>query len=203
MKMKKSFNVSIFYLIVASLFFLFGSCDDNGVTEPPSGIGNELIIDASSKTEWVYFSFSKGDTLTVDDPGNSLEWDLGLKRYRLKTNSGTSGPGQGGAVNIGKVDFDSVVEAPENGYTADDSLTYQAHGGSKTISTNQVLNGWAIMQGMPPTFIPTDSIYVVKTADGKYARLWFKSYYHPTESTSGYITLQYFYQPDGSRNLNE
>jgi hypothetical protein len=201
--MKKIFSVSIFYLTVASLFLLFSNCDDNGVTEPQSGIGDELIINASSKTEWVYFSFSKGDMLTVDDPSNSLEWDLGLKRYRLKTNSGTSGSGQGGAVNIGKVDFDSVVEAPGNGYMADDSLTYQSHGSSKTISTSQILNGWAIMQGMPPTFIPTDSIYVVKTAGGKYARLWFKSYYHPTESTSGYITLQYFYQSDGSRDLNE
>jgi len=198
--MKKSFSI---YLAVISLFFLVVGCEKDKDEPPTPGIGKELVIDASSKKIWVYFSFSKGDTLTINDPGNSLKWDIGLKRYRFKTNSGTSGSGQGGAVNMGKVDFNSVIEAPESGYAVDDSVTFQVHGGEKKYSVNPVLLGWATMEGMPPTFIPGDSIYVVKTADGKYAKVWFKSYYHPTESTSGFITLQYLYQPDGSRYLKE
>ena len=199
--MKKTFSI---YLAVISLIFLVVGCEkDKDDPDPTPGIGKELVIDASSKTNWVYFSFSIGDTLTVNDPGNSLEWDIGLKRYRFKTNSGTSGSGQGGAVNMGKVSFNSVIEAPESGYAVDDSVTFQVHGGEKKYSVNPVLLGWETMEGMPPTFVPTDSIYVVKAADGKYAKVWFKGYYHPTESTSGYITLQYLYQPDGSRYLKE
>lgn len=201
--MKKSFSMYIMSLTVVSMFFMFISCDDDSVTEPPpSGIGKELMIDASSKTEWVYFSFSKGDTVTIAESNNSLEWDLGLRRYHFKTNSGTSGSGQGGTVNMGKVDFASVSEAPESGYTVDDSVTFQGHGGPISYSLNPVLEGWAIMEGMPPTFVPTDSIYVLKTADGKYAKLWLKNYYND-EGTSGHITLQYFYQPDGGRDLKE
>ena len=201
--MRKSSSMFIIYLTVVSLLFMFNSCDDSSVTEPPpSGVGKELMIDASSKTDWVYFSFSKGDTVTIAESNGSLEWDLGLRRYHFKTNSGTSGSGQGGAVNMGKVDFASVTEAPESGYTVDDSVTFQGHGGSKTYSLNPVLEGWAIMEGMPPTFVTTDSIYVLKTAEGKYAKLWLKGYYNE-ESVSGHITLEYFYQPDGSRKLEK
>ncbi len=201
--MRKSLSMFIIYLTGVLLLFMFISCDDSNVTDPlPSGIGKELMIDTSSKTEWVYFSFSKGDTVTIAESNSSLEWDIGLRRYHFKTNSGTSGSGQGGAVNMGKVDFASVTEAPESGYTVDDSVTFQSHGGSKTYSLNPVLEGWAIMEGMPPTFVTTDSIYVLKTVNGKYAKLWLKSYYNE-EGTSGHITLEYFYQPDGSRKLEE
>jgi hypothetical protein len=48
--------------------------------------------------------------------------------------------------------------------------------------------------------VPADYIYIVKTATGKYAKIWFKSYYSP-ENISGYVTFQYKYQPDGSKNL--
>ncbi len=201
--MKKSFSMSKIFAAVFLLFFMIISCSDENVTgPPPSGIDKELMIDASSKTEWVYFSFSKGDTVTIAESNSSLEWDLGLRRYHFKTNSGTSGSGQGGAVNMGNVDFASITEAPESGYTVDDSVTFQGHGGPITYSLNPVLEGWATMEGMPPVFVATDSIYVLKTADGKYAKLWLKNYYND-EGTSGYITLQYFYQPDDGRDLKE
>ena len=201
--MKKSFNMFTMPLAVVSLLFMFISCGDSSVTEPlPSGVGKELMIDASSRTDWVYFSFSKGDTVTIAEANSSLEWDIGLRRYHFKTNSGTSGSSQGGVVNMGKVDFTSVTEAPESGYTVDDSVTFQGHGGPITYSLNPVLEGWAIMEGMPATFVTTDSIYVLKTAYGKYTKLWLKGYYNE-ESVSGHITLEYFYQPDGSRNLKE
>jgi hypothetical protein len=48
--------------------------------------------------------------------------------------------------------------------------------------------------------IPSDYIYIVKTATGKYAKVWFKSYYNAS-NTSGHVTFEYKYQPDGSKNL--
>lgn len=176
-------------LVVLSVTFAFAQ--DGTVT---------VMVNASSKTEWVYFSFSKGDTVTLADPQASLEWDLKLLRYRFGTNSGTSGPGQGGVVNMGKVDFNSVTEAPGSEYTVDDSVTFETMGGPITYSINPALLGWAKMEGMPPVFIPGDSIYVIKTADGKYAKVWFKSYYND-EGASGYITLQYYYELSGPSGI--
>ena len=48
--------------------------------------------------------------------------------------------------------------------------------------------------------VPSDYIYIVKTADGKYAKVWFKSYYSAA-NVSGHVTFQYKYQPDGSKML--
>jgi len=121
-------------------------------------------------------------------------------RYHLKTNSGTSGKGQSGVIDMGDVDFSEVTAAPTDGYTVDDSVAYAGNGGTTTYSVNPVLETWATMEGMPPTFVPSDHIFVVKTADGKYVKLWLKNYYND-EGVSGFITFKYFYQADGSTDL--
>ena len=53
-------------------------------------------INASSFSEWTYFSFEAHDVVIIDNPESSLEWDLAFRRYHIKTNSGLSGSGQGG-----------------------------------------------------------------------------------------------------------
>ncbi len=191
-------------LVMAFAMLFIAGCDEDSPTSPQTqeGFGKELTIDASSKTDWVYFSFSAGEVVTVADPANSTEWDLGLMRYHLKTNSGTSGNGQGGVIDMGDVDFAEVNAAPADGYTVDDSVAYAGHGGTTTYSVNPVLETWATMEGMPPTFVPSDHIFVVKTADGKYVKLWLKNYYNE-EGMSGFITIKYFYQADGSTDLSD
>jgi hypothetical protein len=184
--------------------FLFTACESDDPAGPSTdGVDNELTIDASSRSEWVYFSFSKGETVTVENPSASTAWDLKLMRYHLGTNSGTSGSGQGGAIDMGNVAFDDITQAPANGYAVDDSVAYESHGGTTTYSVNPVLETWAAMEGgMPPTFVPSNHPFCVKTADGKYAKVWLKSYYD-AEGNSGHITIQYYYQPDGSKKLSD
>jgi hypothetical protein len=197
------FFKSMLLVLVCTVLFITG-CDEDNPVEPdaPEGFGKELTIDASSKTDWVYFSFSNGEVVTVDDPANSTDWDLGLMRYHLCTNSGTSGKGNGGAIDMGDLDFADVREAPTEGYTVDDSIAYTGHGGTTMYSVNPVLETWAVMEGMPPTFVPSDHIFIVKTAAGNYVKLWVQNYYND-EGTSGFITIKYFYQADGSTDLSD
>lgn len=56
------------------------------------------------------------------------------------------------------------------------------------------------METQDTQIVPTDYIYIVRTGTGKYAKVWFKSYYS-TANVSGYGTMQYKYQPDGLKNL--
>ncbi|PIE88342.1 MAG: hypothetical protein CSA04_02390 [Bacteroidetes bacterium] len=44
-------------------------------------------------------------------------------------------------------------------------------------------------------------IFVVKTADGKYAKVWLKDYFN-ADGESGHVTMKYSYQPDGSTKLD-
>jgi hypothetical protein len=199
----------MFLLCAAALAVVGGGCgdDDSGNPAAPpisNPVGNEVTVDASDYYDWAYFSFAKGDTVAVADAGSSLNWDLGLRRYHFRTNSGVSGPGEGGVIDVGRIAFDSLVVAPDSGYVVDDSLTVPQMGGSVTFPASLVLEDWCDMDlsSMPPICTPTDSLFVLRTADGKYAKVWFKSYYTP-EAASGHITFQYVYEPNGSRDLVE
>ena len=55
-----------------------------------------IEIDAHDYDVWKYFSFESGSEVEIDDPENSLDWDLGFKRNNIKSNSGLSGIGDGG-----------------------------------------------------------------------------------------------------------
>ncbi len=165
-------------------------------------ISATYMIDASSYEDWAYFSFSKGDSVSISDPKNSLDWDLGFQRLKIRTNSGTSGPGSGGAKNMGVIDFDALTEASPEGYVVDTMVVYMPGSPHEdTVSMNPEMKDWFDMSGgMPPTVTSKKEVYVIKTADGRYAKLQILDYYDK-EGHSGFITFRYTYQSDGSRSF--
>ncbi|PID28322.1 MAG: hypothetical protein CSB55_04970, partial [Candidatus Cloacimonadota bacterium] len=68
-------------------------------------------VDATSDSAWVYYNFAEEKVVDASE-----DWDIGFNQFRIRTNSGTSGNGMGGALNLGEVDCASVTEAPANGY---------------------------------------------------------------------------------------
>jgi hypothetical protein len=196
--MKKTVNVSVGFIV---LFFACGKDDIK-----PTNQSQTFEINSSNSSVWKYFSFAKNDTITVADPFTSAEWDIAFQRYRIKTNSGKSGTGQGGAANTflkGQSGFDELKLIPDTlTYGVDIDVSIPVQQGYATYIINPTLYTWFTMEqsAMATQIVPTDYIYVVKTADGKYAKLWIKSYYTAT-NVSGYVTIQYKYQQDGSKNM--
>ena len=129
-------------------FVAFTSCSkDDDKKEPapaPQGGAKEVkYLDASDQQKWVYFSFEKG-VVEVADPQASNDWDLAFNRYHVRTNSGTSGKGQGGAYKTDKTDFDAVTVAPTaEEYKVDVeqqvSSFFGGKGGNQKISLSPVL----------------------------------------------------------------
>ena len=116
------------------------------VTQPPAEVPPQLdvvnfTIDATSKEVWAYFSLTKGNTVNVADPLNSMDWDLGFQRTKVITNGGVSGPGKGGAVLLKDVDFEGVKEAPAGGYAVDSDQNLAIAAQSE--------EGWYIYTGPP------------------------------------------------------
>ena len=65
---------------------------------------------------------------------------------------------------------------------------------------NTLLETWGeFTDDMPPTLVPSNKVFVVKTADGKYDKIIVQNYYGT--DGSGYVTFTYVFQPDGSVNL--
>ena len=225
--MKTFRNLATWRLIIWSVLFigtilLFGcgnNDDDDGleqpleeesitaettpsVTQPPTDVVPQLdvvsfTIDATSREAWAYFSFTKGATVEVADPLNSMDWDLGFQRTKVITNGGVSGPGKGGAVMLKDVEFDQVKEAPAGGYAADSD--------QNLAIVAQSEEGWYIYTGPPNHWIlPLEKrVFVVQAADGTFAKVRFAGYYKDNDNKkdSGFITFKYVHQPDGSRNF--
>jgi hypothetical protein len=195
-------KTSVYLLPV--VIFLFTGCkkDDNG-----SNIQSQTFeVKATGSTTWKYFSFAENDTVIVTDPLTSLDWDLAFQRYRIKTNGGKSGSGQGSAANSylkEQTGFDALKVVPDTAtFTSDDDVEIAVQQGYATYEINPELYTWFTLEmaTQGTQIVPSDYIYFVKTSNGKYAKVWFKSYYSAT-NTSGYIAFQYKYQPDGSKNL--
>ncbi len=196
--MKTTFS----FLIIISLLIV--SCSKE------SGLGDILEqtfeVNATASTEWKYFSFENNDTVNVADPENSDEWDLAFQRYRIRTNGGKSGSGMGSAADsheTGQEGFDALKMVSDTlTFYTDNDVEIAIQQGYATYTLNPSLYTWFGMEmgTMGTQIVPTDKIYIVKTALGKYAKVWIRSYYN-AENESGHITFQYKYQPDGSKNL--
>lgn len=160
-------------------------------------VAQTFTVDATNSEAWTYFSFATGEVVTIENAMNSEDWDIGFQRTKVKLNGGTSGPGMGSVVMLTDTSFEDVNMAPEDGYVSDSTETLAI--------VPQSEMGWYIYTG-PPTHwvLPLeDRIFVLKAADGTFAKIRFIGYYKDNQNKvdSGNVTFEYVHQPDGSRSL--
>ena len=161
--------------------------------------------------DWIYFSFETNSEVSGIDTNNyttSTKWDIAFNRNNVRTNSGLSGIGEGGVYDAGKVDFSSIIKANESGYMADSNIYIVAgfnpdHSPIMLETTGSATFIGCIdveMGAQGPTYPTNDHIYVIKTANGKYAKVLIKGFYNEN-GDSGYINFKYSYQTNGSTTL--
>lgn len=194
--------------MVSALSLSFVSCDSEKEKEDLKPTQTRTVeIDASSFTDYTYFSFEKGTVVTVK-PGeekNSLNWDLGFRRQYVRTNSGASGKGQGGAILTeahgfgqiknftGEFVTDVVVKLPRlkedlSGFIMPAILDVLEGG-------NVELNKWAQFQVSKRKFQFNNNVYIVRTAKGDMAKVIFHTFYKDIDGKqkTGYIKMTYEY----------
>ncbi len=157
-----------------------------------------VTIDARSHTEWAYFDFSRGSVVT-DAQADGLNWDLGFSRTNVRTNSGSTNPhGPAGAIRGTRQE---PAEAPETGYQIDEWEGY----GAQSLSHNPAFRRWYRYNPFAAGLEPRDIWFVIRTADGGYAKLQFLSYHCPAALGGGHgcVTFRYGYRSDFSRELSE
>lgn len=145
---------------------------------------------------YAFFSLRTG--LEVDRADSaSVNWDIGLQGTNIIVNGGSSGPGTGGAQVVEGI-FEEVSEAPSSGWLVDGNQGMAILPGSG--------NGWYNYNPVSMVISPIPGkVILVRTADGRFAKIKFISYYKgapdaPTaESEARFITFDYVFQPDGSR----
>ena len=149
--------------------------------QPPGAV--QYTIDARSRDDWGYFSFSDGRAVATSQ--ESLDWDLALRRTDNLTNGGETNPqGLGGAVDLGEVPLEEA-SLPADGYLAD--ATDDERG-----LENPALNKWYSYNWTTHVITSKNHTYALRTATGEVALLTFVSYYCD-DGSSGCITFRYLY----------
>ena len=203
-------NLIIFIGSIVLLFY-FGSLEtpeippevekaiESKIFNPePNDVGENLTgeitytINAFSLKDWIYFDFSKGAVVSISDRTSS-DWDMGFRRAKIISNSGASNPsGRGGIAAIENAEFVSVMEAPESGYMIDISK-------NALETENPVIDRWYLYNYMTHELKSKKNIYIIRTADGKYAKMQIMKFY--CEGLAGCYTIKYVYQGNGSRRF--
>ena len=187
----------LFALVIALVVFSSVSRPETPVFTPSSLEAREVAerllgpdtvtLDARHDDRWTRFDLGRG---TVAAPGEP--WDIAVKRYRLAVNGGSGFAGAGGVLRLDRP-FDEVTRAPVDGYEGS-----RVSGGGDTV--NAVLDGWYGYSLFSHLLEPKPGTFVVRTHDGRYAKLAILGYYCPGPA-AGCLTFEYAYQGDGSRRL--
>lgn len=125
-----------------------------------------LTVDASDPERWVTVSLRAAAVVTLEDPGADPRWDLALRRTAVRTNSGTSGPGAGGAVSAGVTSFGDLGETSDLAFAADAMAPLPGPPGSGESSANPAMSGWYAYDPATHAVSPKPELFLVRTADG-------------------------------------
>jgi HmuY protein len=175
------------------------------ITPPnPAEVGNRLVgpvlytLEARASEQWTFVDFSRGSAVEIPHQFR-VDWDLAFQRHKILANGGATNPkGRGAILNLGEVAFDEVIEAPADGYVEDTIASINP----ETITTeNLAIKAWYHYNFLTHLLRPKPNVYIVRTADGKYAKMRIISYYCDGGQASGCFTIEYIYQGDGSRRF--
>ena len=187
-------------------------CDGNCMTEIDEcglcSTAKTIMINASNFHNWIYFSFETGSVVTIENPENSLDWDIAFNRNNIKTNGGLSGIGQG----CGIVDdtqtwncelFASTNEVPDNMSCQTDEMIEGTldeedppYSGCYDFLSHQFLDcvknseldawGWFDVNYY---FHINNYMMFARDANGNNVKIWLLDYY--SNALGGYIKMFY------------
>lgn len=173
----------------------------NLAADPTTGVNPTTGQPIGTTGKFALFSLANNATVPNTDSA-STKWDVGFRGTTIIVNGGPVRTGQGGAyVYTGT--FEELTTVPTSATFAQDqsatTLAITARSGAGWYNYNSTTNVISPIPGR---------VLVIRTADGKYAKLEILSYYQNAPATPDansvqrYYTFRYVYQPDGSTKLN-
>ncbi|WP_375444206.1 HmuY family protein [uncultured Fibrella sp.] len=168
--------------------------------DPTTGVNPTTGQPLGTTGKYTFYNLRDNKTVANTDSASN-KWDIGFRGTSVIINGGPIRSGQGGAyVYTGT--FEQLTTVPTSATFAQDQtsgLAIPAVSGSGWYNYNSSTN---IVTPIP------GRVLVIRTGDGKYAKLEVLSYYENAPaapvatSRSRFYTFRYVYQPDGSTKLN-
>jgi len=166
--------------------------DDEGEDGPTlvvedNGDGTStVIIDSRDETDWVYLDLEGLDEVTPISAEDSQDWDLGVLRFNVKGNSGSSGSANVGVLVIDDQPFDSIDIAPADGYVVD-NVTIGPE--DMEPEPGYAFDLWYDYDMDAHTLKARDVVYIVRTVESNYFKIQMLDYYNDA-GTAGYVKLR-------------
>ncbi len=143
-----------------------------------SVVYDTVTMDAHNEVAWLFFDFDRASPVV---PPDTVGWDLAFRRFTIVPAAAVA--------DLGISAFDAVTEAPVDGYV-------ESTFGRDTLNT--AIDRWYSYSVLSHLLEPNGHVYVVRTAESRYAKLELLSYYCPGV-VAGCPTFRYVYRPDGER----
>ncbi len=148
-------------------------------------IEGRVTLDGRDERRWSYFDFSRNAPVETPD---SLGWDLAVRRTRIIVNGGRHFAGAGGVSANSPVPTGPATASP---------ITYvETDVTPAGDSINAAFRNWYRYDYLSHLLWPKPVTYLVRTADGRFAKLEIRSYYCPGPEP-GCLTFDYAYRGDG------
>ena len=161
-----------------------------------------LFVDASvgglngqDSHPWVYIALATGEAVAVTDLEalSSTAWDLAFKRSVVRTNSGDSGPGMGGAIRIA-LPWDTVTRTTlgtkalptEAWFDADCMLALDS---AQNLVTT--FSGWSEYDETNHVLSAADVVFITAGADGSLYKVAILDYYGTPTGAHGTVAGRY------------
>jgi len=197
------------YYILIIMLFLFIGCEDDIYDDENCLDGIEETVEATNYINWIYISVT--DTalieleITEEQAQNSFDWDIAMMRNHFRTNSGESGPGDGGALMLDDTwtceIFNDITLIPNDAIFVSDSMLtniYQpwVHDNPEEAYTqapgNTILENWGWFDiDNDYYFYYTHKQFIIKLPNDKgYIKIWPYQYYGEL-GQSAHTTLVY------------
>jgi hypothetical protein len=148
-----------------------------------------------SENPFVYIDLIERKKVEITDvqADKSKAWDIALKRWQIKINSGDSGPGDVTVARVANKGLSEVTEAPTGTYDADIyfdkkcMFQFDPIGGIGTV-----LSDWYDYESGTSRLVPKKEVWVLKRRDGKgHIKVQLTSYYKGTTSANYSLTWSY------------
>lgn len=148
-----------------------------------------------SENPFVYLDLIERKKVEITDVQADLSkaWDIALKRWQIKINSGDSGPGGVTVSRVANKSLSEVTEAPTGTYNADTyfdkkcMFQFDPIGGIGTV-----LSDWYEYESGTSRLVPKKEVWVLKRRDGKgHIKVQLTSYYKGTTSANYSLTWSY------------
>ncbi|AQX04285.1 hypothetical protein ATB99_03450 [Elizabethkingia meningoseptica] len=204
----------LFFSTVIGLLAL-ASCSSNdrgsepAPVNPSASVKTQEVKDVQvtkEKDKFTLYSLRENKMIDVTEQDTD-KWDIGFSGTKIIINGGKIRKGKGAAAIVKGASFDGVKVAPEDGAFKTDNGTANEDLALEPLSSKS----WYNYSGEPNHLITpiAGNIIVIKTGDGKYAKIQITSYYkgspeNPTiTSPSGYYTFKFALQTDGSKTFSK